>query len=108
MTTATVGSSGERLTVAGLFAGVGGIERGLHEAGHSSSLLCEIDPGARRVLQRQFPGSELESDVRSLKALPSVDVLAAGFPCQDLSQAGQTRGLSGSQGRRWRFPPRDR
>src|SRR6266446_3232617 len=41
---------GQRLRVAGLFAGVGGIELGLHQAGHTTSLLCEVDPGASRVL----------------------------------------------------------
>lgn len=84
-----------QLTVAGLFAGVGGIELGLHHAGHKSALLCEIDPAARKVLERSFPGVPVESDVRRLKKLPSVDLLAAGFPCQDLSQAGRTAGIDG-------------
>lgn len=88
---------GEHLRVAGLFAGVGGIEVGLHKAGHVSSLLCEIDPGARRVLESRFPNARIESDVRLLKGLPRVDVLAAGFPCQDLSQAGRTAGIAGTQ-----------
>jgi DNA (cytosine-5)-methyltransferase 1 len=67
----------------------------MHHAGHASVLLCEIDPGARRVLEQRFPGVPLHKDVRDLKALPSVDLLAAGFPCQDLSQAGQTAGIRG-------------
>lgn len=89
--------AGEQLTVAGLFAGIGGIELGLHQAGHTSALLCEIDEGARQVLRHQFPDVPLEGDVRNLKGLPQVDVLAAGFPCQDLSQAGQTAGIKGKQ-----------
>ena len=88
---------GESLSVAGLFAGIGGIELGLHRAGHESTLLCEIDPGARAVLTRHFPGVPIESDVKRLKGLPDVDVLAAGFPCQDLSQAGRTAGIHGKQ-----------
>jgi DNA (cytosine-5)-methyltransferase 1 len=87
--------SGERYAVAGLFAGIGGIELGLHEAGHISAMLCEIDPGARAVLSKHFPNIPVEVDVRGLKALPEVDVLAAGFPCQDLSQAGRTAGIRG-------------
>lgn len=86
---------GDRLTVAGLFAGIGGIELGLHQAGHMSSILCEIDPGARAVLRQHFPSVPVEADVRKLKGLPQVDVLAAGFPCQDLSQAGRTAGIRG-------------
>lgn len=82
------------MKVAGLFAGVGGVELGLHEAGHETALLCEIEPGACEVLREKFPGVRLESDVRELKALPrGIDLLAGGFPCQDLSQAGKTRGI---------------
>ena len=84
------------LRVAGLFAGVGGIELGLHRAGHEAALLCELDAGASAVLGAHFPGVPLCADVRALTALPpSVELLAAGFPCQDLSQAGQTRGIAG-------------
>jgi DNA (cytosine-5)-methyltransferase 1 len=89
--------SGERFTVAGLFAGIGGIELGLNSAGHESVLLCEIDAGASRVLSHRFPGVHLESDVRRIGSLPRVDVVAAGFPCQDLSQAGRTAGIGGGQ-----------
>jgi len=85
------------LTVAGLFAGIGGIEVGFHRAGHSTELLCEIDSGARAVLRAHFPDVPIAADVRELGALPSVDLVAAGFPCQDLSQAGRTRGISGAQ-----------
>jgi DNA (cytosine-5)-methyltransferase 1 len=83
--------------VAGLFAGIGGIELGLHRAGHTTRLLCEIDPGAQRVLADQFPGVELARDVTRLPELPDVEMVTAGFPCQDLSQAGRTRGIDGAQ-----------
>jgi DNA (cytosine-5)-methyltransferase 1 len=85
------------LTIAGLFAGIGGIEVGFRRAGHESELLCEIDPGASGVLRHHFPDVPLASDIRALKALPSVDIVAAGFPCQDLSQAGRTAGIRGAQ-----------
>src|SRR5437879_2341375 len=85
------------LTVAGLFAGIGGIELGLHRAGHETALLCEIDPAASAVLKMRFPGVRLEPDITKLSTLPEVDVIAAGFPCQDLSQAGRTAGISGSR-----------
>lgn len=95
---------GERLRVAGLFAGVGGIELGLSRAGHQTTLLCEIDPAAQAVLRSRFDKSLVFSrgrtsgDIRSLKALPGeVTLVTAGFPCQDLSQAGRTRGIRGSR-----------
>ena len=86
-------------SVVGLFAGIGGVELGLSKAGWKSSLLCEIDPHARRVLSQNFNISESEifDDVKKLKSIPKCDILAAGFPCQDLSQAGNSVGINGSR-----------
>lgn len=84
--------------VAGLFAGVGGIELGLRRAGHEAALLCEFEAGASAVLEHHFRGVPLHGDVRTLPSLPPrVELLAAGFPCQDLSQAGQTKGIAGAR-----------
>ncbi len=85
------------MRVAGLFAGIGGIELGLDSAGHRTELLCELDDAARDVLAERFPDTELVADVRDLSALPDADLVAAGFPCQDLSQAGRTEGISGAK-----------
>ncbi|MGH7857287.1 MAG: DNA cytosine methyltransferase [Candidatus Binatia bacterium] len=83
---------------AGLFAGIGGIELGLARAGHHATLLCENEPGAVEVLRERFPGIPLHQDVRDLRKLPKgTELLAAGFPCQDLSQAGMTAGIRGEQ-----------
>ena len=84
------------MKVAWLFAGVGGIELGLEQAGLTTSLLCEIDDRARAVLEHRFAGVRIEPDVRAITRLPrGIDLLTAGFPCQDLSQAGNTRGIFG-------------
>jgi len=89
-----------QMKVTGLFAGVGGIERGLHEAGDfATDLLCEWWEPARAVLAERFdcPLAEIWPDVSTLASLPrSTDVLAAGFPCTDLSQAGRTAGIDGA------------
>lgn len=85
------------LRVAGLFAGIGGLELGLQRAGHSTELLCELDAHAQAVLTKRFPDVPLVSDVRSIKRLPDVDLVAAGFPCQDLSLAGTQAGLNGAR-----------
>jgi DNA (cytosine-5)-methyltransferase 1 len=90
-------SSRQSLRVAGLFAGIGGIEVGLHAAGHETTLLCEWDEAARRVLSERFPGIPLHGDIAQVETLPEVDLVAAGFPCQDLSQAGRTVGITGSR-----------
>jgi DNA (cytosine-5)-methyltransferase 1 len=89
---------GLQVKVAGLFAGIGGLERGLVAAGHEPTLLCEIWEPARSVLAAKMPDVPCKRDIRELKALPrEVELIAAGFPCQDLSQAGRTLGIGGSR-----------
>ncbi|HST49307.1 DNA cytosine methyltransferase [Jatrophihabitans sp.] len=83
--------------VVGLFAGIGGIELGLRRAGLEAVHLNEIDERARAVLADQFSGVELSTDVRAMTKLPASDVVTAGFPCTDISQAGRKTGISGSQ-----------
>lgn len=61
-------------------------------------MLCEIDRAASAVLTRRFPGTTLYKDVCDLKRLSdSIDLVTAGFPCQDLSPAGLTAGIDGDQ-----------
>jgi DNA (cytosine-5)-methyltransferase 1 len=86
-------------SVAGLFAGIGGLELGLRKSGFHADLLCEIDSHAQKVLRTKFPGVPIAPDVTKLKAIPDVEVLTAGFPCQDLSQAGAKAGISGGRSR---------
>jgi DNA (cytosine-5)-methyltransferase 1 len=85
--------------VAGLFAGIGGVELGLHRGlGREveTELLCEWWGPAKAVLATRFPGVEVHPDVRELGDLPAnVNLVTAGFPCTDLSQAGRTAGITG-------------
>lgn len=83
--------------VAGFFAGIGGIELGLERAGFQTDFLCENDPAAAMVLKKHFPKATLKGDIRRLRILPRVALVSAGFPCQDLSQAGRTIGISGAK-----------
>jgi DNA (cytosine-5)-methyltransferase 1 len=88
----------EALKVAGIFAGIGGFEVGLERAGHKSVLLCENDSAAQAVLRERFKRRLLIADVAEIDAVPKdIDLLAAGFPCQDLSQVGRTQGLNGKK-----------
>lgn len=90
--------SARSLVCAGLFAGIGGIEWGLHRHGHRTHFLCENEPSAMEVLKSRFPDVPLWADVRQLKRIPTgTELLTAGFPCQDLSQAGMTRGITGAR-----------
>ena len=89
---------GQQHIVAGLFAGIGGLELGLHRSGHRTTLLCENDPAAMAVLRHRFADIQLHDDVCRLERLPrETSLVVAGFPCQDLSQAGSTRGIDGAR-----------
>jgi DNA (cytosine-5)-methyltransferase 1 len=88
--------------VTAIFGGIGGLERGLHRAGHTTTLFCECDPDAASVLRRRFRDVPITPDVRRTDEVvagisPRSDLLTAGFPCTDLSQAGTTRGFSGGR-----------
>ncbi len=91
------------LNVVSLFSGVGGFELGLQAAGHETLQFWELMPEAQACLRKHFRASTVEVDGDITRtgfstALPSrFDVLTAGFPCQDLSQAGRTEGISGAR-----------
>lgn len=87
--------------VVSLFSGIGGIELGLGSQCFKPIMFCEALPEARHVLASHFPGVEVHSDVRVLAnrstfRLPECWLVTAGFPCQDLSQCGLTKGIAGS------------
>ena len=84
------------MLVAGLFAGVGGFELGFERAGHHTILLCERDEQASKVLRRRWSDVRLHGDIATLEDLPKgTEVVSAGFPCQNLSMAGDKRGIEG-------------
>ena len=86
------------MAVAGLFAGIGGFEHAFSQADFETNILVEIDPAARAVLRVRFPDVEIRPDVRDLSSLPpDTTVVTAGFPCQNLSMAGDKSGISGSK-----------
>ncbi len=78
-----------------LFSGIGGLEFGFCERGDAPLLFCENDGAAQVVLRAHFPEVPIASDVKLLKKIPPCDILLAGFPCQDLSQAGRKVGIGG-------------
>ena len=87
------------LTEIGLFAGVGGFQLGFRCAGIRTIALVEKDADCQSVLRRHWPGVPILSDVRDCGAhnLPACGILSLGFPCQDLSVAGNRAGLSGTR-----------
>ena len=89
--------AGAAHTIVSLFCGAGGIDIGFHAAGFRTALAVEMDEDAAATYQANFPFADLIlSDVREvtddevLSRLQDVevDVLAAGWPCQGMSPAG--------------------
>jgi DNA (cytosine-5)-methyltransferase 1 len=95
---------GMTLTVGSLFSGVGGFDLGFERAGMETIWFCESDDFCRDVLAKHWPGVPIYDDIRTLDTgcLPRPDILAGGFPCQDLSIAGKRAGLSGQRSGLWR------
>lgn len=83
------------MTYGSLFSGCGGMDTGLDRAGLECRWQVEIDKTARSVLARHWPDVPKFVDVCEVgkRELCKVDVIAGGWPCQDLSVAGQRKGL---------------
>jgi DNA (cytosine-5)-methyltransferase 1 len=92
-----------------LFAGVGGGILGGMLLGHTTVCAVEIEPYCRRVLlQRQrdgiLPRFPIWDDVTTFDGKPwrgKVDIVAGGFPCQDISSAGKGKGIEGERSGLW-------
>ena len=92
MTSSTFGS---------LFSGIGGLDVGLERAGFKCQWQVEEHAYRQKVLEKQFPGVTRFRDVRTVGRhnLSKVDLLAGGFPCQDVS-ISNTHGAQGLDGAR--------
>lgn len=77
-----------------MFSGIGGFDLGFESEGFTTSYLIENNLACRTVLRERFPGAELLEDISAVRAVPRTDAVVAGFPCQPLSQAGNTLGLA--------------
>ncbi|MGF6505773.1 DNA (cytosine-5-)-methyltransferase [Paraburkholderia sp. 32] len=115
-------SNTAKLYTADLFAGVGGFRLALesvHGTPFEFSLSCQWEPSTRvqhasMVYQKHWAGGvHLNDDIRSVlsseegRALvrdSKIDVICAGFPCQDYSVAkplSHSQGLAGKKGALW-------
>jgi len=83
------------VTFGSLFAGIGGIDLGLERAGMTCKWQVEIDPWCRQVLAKHWPDVRRYEDVSAVggHTLEPVELIAGGFPCQDVSTAGQKAGI---------------
>lgn len=111
-------------TVVSFFAGMGGFDLAFERAGFKVILQVELDPNCQKVLAFKYPGVCLVANILALPAihrrirrgqkvenyeqwkrilalLSNADVFAGGWPCQDVSVAGQRTGLAGERSGLW-------
>ena len=83
------------LTYGSLFAGVGGFDMGMEQAGYEPVFQVEWDKNCQKILHHHWPTIPKWGDVCDVNGadLPPCDVLIFGSPCQDLSVAGKRAGL---------------
>jgi DNA (cytosine-5)-methyltransferase 1 len=90
--------------IGSLFSGIGGLELGLERAGLGRVVWqVEQNPFCRAVLAKHWPDADRSvCDVREASAtnLAPIDVLAGGFPCQDIADT-EGSGLAGARSGLW-------
>ena len=84
-----------KLSFGSLFSGVGGFDLGFFRNDWECKWMVEFEKTAAGVLAHHYPDVPLHCDVEKVDAdqLEVPDVVLAGFPCQDVSQAGLRKGL---------------
>lgn len=85
------------VTFKSYFAGIGGFDLGFERAGMTCLRQVEIDSHCQMVLARHWPNVARGGDINSEDDEEYCDVICGGFPCQDLSVAGNRRGLAGGR-----------
>ena len=94
------------LRVGSLFSGIGGIELGFETTGFfKTEWFVENDIFCQTILRKHWKETPVYGDIRTInwEALPKVDVLAGGFPCQDISIAKpNAKGIEGERSGLWK------
>lgn len=80
-----------------IFAGIGGFRSGMQSAGHECVGFIENDKFARKSYKAIYDteGEWSAHDIRTVRSsdLPKAECWCFGFPCQDISVAGQKKGI---------------
>ena len=89
-----------------LCAGYGGLGLAVEAlTGGRVAWVADNDPHKSMILERRFPGVPNLGDIREIDWATlidqSVDIITAGFPCQDISNAGKRIGIEGERSGIW-------
>lgn len=101
-----------KIKVVDLFAGVGGFHLGLSRASNRYEVVWanQYEPSrknqfAYNIYKKNFPETPISNeDIRKINKdeIPKMDLLVAGFPCQDYSVATSgAKGIEGEKGALW-------
>jgi len=91
--------------IGSLCTGYGGLDLAVHAVlGGRLAWYAETDRHAQTVLAHRFDGIPNLGDIRTVDwtTVEPVDVVTAGFPCQDISDAGKRHGITGQRSSLWR------
>jgi DNA (cytosine-5)-methyltransferase 1 len=90
--------------IGSLCTGYGGLDLAVELVlGGRVAWYAETDRHARTVLAHHWPGVPNLGDIRTIDwaTVEPIDVLTAGFPCQDISNAGKRAGITGVHSSLW-------
>lgn len=88
------------MSILSLCSGYGGLELAIQQAFGPQNIaaVCDNYKPARQVLTHHHPQADIHNDVNDTELLDyRSDIVAFGFPCQDLSRAGKQAGLNGTR-----------
>lgn len=84
-------------TIGSLFSGYCGLDLAIKEVfpDATTAFVSDIDKGACKILAHRFPDVPNLGDISAVdwSQIEPVDIIAGGFPCQDVSHAGRRAGL---------------
>lgn len=88
-----------------LCAGIGGLALSTeYVTGAETTLVAEVHPEACKIMAKRFPRAHNLGDAKKIdweQHRDETDVVSAGFPCQDISQAGTREGIKGTRSGLW-------
>lgn len=91
--------NGKKLTLGSLFDGIAGFPLAAAGLGIKTVWTSEIEPNCIEIAERHFPEAKQLGDITKLNGadIDPVDIISFGSPCQNLSTAGNQRGLDGEK-----------
>jgi DNA-cytosine methyltransferase len=80
------------------FSGICGLELGIPEY-INIKCHCDIDNYCKYIINKKFPNIDFHDNIRTFpkEKYNNINLIMGGFPCQDISNAGKGKGLSGKR-----------